>query len=340
MNAVDLFCGSGGMSEGLRQAGFKLVAGVEIDALAAQTYARNHGAKKIINEDIRKLNPEMIIKRLKKQPLHLLVGCPPCQGFSRMRRLNRNTIASDDRNTLLLEYYRFVEELEPYTIMLENVPQLEHYPLFKDVVNKLSVLGYNIKYATFDVSSFGVPQRRKRVVLIGSRLGEIDLTPAPNIAKHVRDYISHLPLPQNSTDRLHNRFPKHGEKISKLIELLPKDGGSLHSLPAEFQLRCHAKENVGFNDVYGRLKWDKVSSTITGGCLNPSKGRFIHPEQNRCITAREAALLQTFPNDYYFPAEESLQKVALLIGNAVPPRFAYYHANHIKQHINKYLSLN
>ena len=123
--------------------------------------------------------------------------------------------------------------------------------------------------------------------------------------------------------------------IQKLISLIPKNGGSRKDLPDEYQLECHKKKNIGFNDVYGRLKWDSVSSTITGGCLNPSKGRFLHPKENRCISAREAALLQTFPVTYRFPTDIPKANIALLIGNALPPEFTRIQAQNIYQHIEQ-----
>lgn len=122
-----------------------------------------------------------------------------------------------------------------------------------------------------------------------------------------------------------------------MIKLVPKNGGGRKDLPDEYILECHKKEGVGFNDVYGRLRWDDFSTTITGGCLNPSKGRFLHPEHNRCISAREAALLQSFPNDYKFPTNIPKQSLALLIGNALPPKFSYIQSNNIKSHLDKYL---
>ena len=139
-----------------------------------------------------------------------------------------------------------------------------------------------------------------------------------------------------TNDFVHKIFPKHIPRIKKLIAKIPRNGGSRKDLPKKFHLDCHKKKNVGFNDVYGRLSWDKISSTITGGCLNPSKGRFLHPEENRCISAREAALLQTFPKDYKFPEKISKTSLALLIGNALPPEFCRIQAVNIRKHLEKY----
>jgi DNA (cytosine-5)-methyltransferase 1 len=140
-----------------------------------------------------------------------------------------------------------------------------------------------------------------------------------------------------SNDPLHSIFPHHTPEIQYKISLIPKNGGSRKDLPQKYTLKCHDKENVGFNDVYGRLRWDDYSPTITGGCLNPSKGRFLHPEQDRNISAREAALLQSFPKSYKFPVDISRSSLALLIGNALPPKFSYYQSLNIKNHLEHHL---
>ena len=134
-------------------------------------------------------------------------------------------------------------------------------------------------------------------------------------------------------DPIHKIFPTHIPSVQKRIELTPKNGGSRKDLPKQYLLKCHEGENIGFNDVYGRLRWDDYSTTITGGCLNPSKGRFLHPEQNRNISAREASLLQSFPADYKFPSDISKANLALLIGNALPPKFSYYQSDNIRKHL-------
>ncbi|EOS54291.1 DNA cytosine methyltransferase [Paenibacillus barengoltzii] len=337
--AIDLFAGCGGLSEGLRQAGFHVIAAVEVNKQAAETYAANHKETLIFNEDIRKLDTKKINELLKGERLYLLAGCPPCQGFSSMRRLNRREPVDDPRNDLILEYLRFVKELNPLTLMMENVPSIINYDLFKYVVNELEFMGYYIDYKVVDVSKYGVPQRRKRFVMVGSRISEIKVLLGNNERRTVRDVIGGLESAYNSSDPVHKIFPKHIARIEKMISQIPKNGGSRTDLPEEYTLECHKKKNVGFKDVYGRLRWDDVSSTITGGCLNPSKGRFLHPEENRCISAREAALLQTFPSDYIFPLNIPKTSLALMIGNALPPLFSKIQSSNIFTHIEEcYLS--
>ncbi len=331
--AIDLFAGCGGLSEGLRQAGFNVIAAVEINKYAAEIYAANHKETLLFNEDIRKLDMEKINEILNGETLYLLAGCPPCQGFSSMRRLNRKEPVDDPRNDLILEYLRFVKELMPLTLMMENVPSIINYDLFKHVANELKAMGYNIDFAVVNVSKYGVPQRRKRFVLVGSRIDEIKVSPGNDERRTVKDVIGDLESAYNSADPVHKIFPKHNARIQEMINKIPKNGGSRRDLPEEYILDCHKKDNIGFNDVYGRLKWDNVSSTITGGCLNPSKGRFLHPEENRCISAREASLLQTFPPDYVFLAHIPKTSLALMIGNALPPMFSKIQSANIFSHI-------
>jgi DNA (cytosine-5)-methyltransferase 1 len=204
---------------------------------------------------------------------------------------------------------------------------------------KLEDIGYKIDVSVVNVKDYGVPQKRKRLVMVGSRLGPISIAkPSQKIKKvTVRDCIGKLPRPEKSKDKLHKIFPSHTPEILELIKDIPYDGGSREDLGEERQLKCHTKENIGFHDIYGRLRWDDYSSTITGGCLNPSKGRFLHPDQDRCISAREATLLQSFPQHYKFPTDAPKSSIALMIGNALPPRFSYYQALNIKNHLIKYL---
>lgn len=336
--SIDLFSGVGGLTEGLSQAGFKTKYAFEIDHLASKAYSLNHEETTVITKDIRDVDINKIKESLGNKTIHLLAGCPPCQGFSSIRRLNKPKPVEDERNDLINEYVRFVLELKPYTFMMENVPGLALSPDFDSAVEQLRQAGYkHIVYKVVNVKDYGVPQNRKRLVLIGSRLGSITIA-EPNYNKRtVRDVIGKLPKPEYSDDRLHKIYPKHTPRIKNLIRDIPHDGGSRKDLGEDRQLECHKKMNVGFNDVYGRLRWDDYSTTITGGCLNPSKGRFLHPEQDRCISAREAALLQSFPIDYKFPIDYPVASLALMIGNALPPEFSRIQAENIKEHLKFYL---
>jgi len=332
-NAIDLFAGCGGLTQGMRDASFLTKVAIEVENFAVRAYRLNHPDTHIIQKDIRDVNINEIKQIIGGTPLHLLAGCPPCQGFSSVRRLNKRQYIEDERNNLIMEYFRMVKELKPLTIMMENVPGLKNYDLFKEVVKKLDKLGYNLKIEIVNAHEYGVPQNRRRLVMIGSLLGEVEIT-KPKIKKNtVRDAISFLDLPENTKDPLHKIVAKHSTDVLERIRLTPKNGGSWKDLPKEYMLDCHKKDNVGFNDVYGRLRWDDCSTTITGGCLNPSKGRFLHPEQDRALTPREAALLQSFPLDYQLPLDIPKQALALLIGNALPPKISYYHSKNILAHL-------
>jgi DNA (cytosine-5)-methyltransferase 1 len=335
-NAIDLFAGCGGMTEGLFQAGYRVIAAVEIDRFAALAYRANNDQRgvRLFQEDIRNVDIGIIQNMLNGEPLHLLAGCPPCQGFSTIRKKNKKRPKNDTRNKLIWEFVRFVEALMPVTIMLENVPALAGYTEFKKAIAKLKHLGYNPYFEILDVANFGVPQRRKRLVMMGSLLGSLLPAAGNSSPTTVRQTIGNLLLPEESDDPVHHMYPHHTSEVQRRIELIPQDGGSRSDLPEEYTLECHKKDGVGFHDVYGRLAWDKVSSTITGGCLNPSKGRFLHPEQNRCISAREAALLQTFPEEYLFPITIPRASIALMIGNALPPAFCRQQAEHISTQLD------
>jgi len=339
-NAIDLFSGCGGLSEGLRQAGFNVIAGIELDRNATEVYKMNHSEAEIFNEDIREFDIDKIRNLLNGNKLYHLAGCPPCQGFSSIRRLNRKRAVKDERNNLILEYLRFIEELEPLTIMMENVPGLINYELFHDVIDKLKRMGYTIEKKVVNMVDYGIPQRRKRLIMVGSLLGEVNIVKGNSEKKTVSDTIGQLEGVEETDDPVHKIYPNHTKRIQKIISMIPEDGGSRKDLKRKYWLECHKKEGVGFNDVYGRLRWNDVSSTITGGCLNPSKGRFLHPEKDRCITAREAALLQTFPKDYKFSTNIPKTALARCIGNALPPKFSKIQAENIKEHLEQHYLKN
>jgi DNA (cytosine-5)-methyltransferase 1 len=335
--SIDIFSGCGGLTQGMHQANFKTMIAFEINEIASKAYCLNHPDTTVITKDIRKVSIAEIKRKLNGNKIHLLAGCPPCQGFSSIRRLNRVQPVEDDRNNLIVEYVRLVKALKPYTIMMENVPGLINYELFLEAIDTLKKIGYKwIDYKVVNVKNYGVPQSRRRLVLVGSRLGEIQVAKPIVGKKTVRQTIGNLPLPEHSKDPIHKIFPIHRPDVQKRIEMTPQNGGSRKDLPKKYLLKCHEGENVGFNDVYGRLRWDDYSTTITGGCLNPSKGRFLHPEQNRCISAREAALIQSFPADYKFPLDIPKTNLALLIGNALPPNFSYIQSMNIKNHLLKF----
>lgn len=339
LTAIDLFSGAGGLTQGLKDAGFDVVGAVEIDELAVETYRLNHPEVLVWHRDIRTIDGEQLLAGLglKVGQLDLLAGCPPCQGFSTMTTLNGGREIEDDRNDLVLEYGRLVQELQPRAVLMENVPRLASDERMETLVTLLEACGYPARrgYRVLNAADYGVPQRRKRLLLMAAKAGPIADAAASSQRLTVRDAISCLPPAGRSGDPLHDLPERRSEIVRELIRAVPRDGGSRGDLGDEWQLACHTGFD-GFKDVYGRMWWDRPSPTITSGCFNPSKGRFLHPELNRNITLREAALLQSFPIDYRFSLSRGKQGAAGLIGNAFPPRFGATHgraiADALRQH--------
>lgn len=325
--AVDLFSGCGGLTQGLKDSGYTVIGAVEVNPKARATYSLNHPDVPFIGNDISELSGVNMLHALGIGPgqLDLLAGCPPCQGFSTLRSKNGRASVKDARNDLIDDFARLALVALPKMIMMENVPALAKYEKFAEFMRALESAGYSVKYEVLDVSAFGVAQRRKRLILSASRLGEAVMAQPDCRRLTVRDAIQSLPQAGESGDLLHD-YPasRRSDRIQALIAAIPRNGGSRHSLPAEMRLKCH-QNTTGFNDVYGRMHWDDVSPTITSGCTNPSKGRFLHPEENRSITLREAALLQGFPRTYKFDVTHGKEAIGLMIGNALPPPFIAAH---------------
>lgn len=331
--AIDLFCGVGGMTLGLKRAGFDVVGALDISELAVLGYEANHPEVKVWRRDLRRIRPDAMAEEFDFDVpggLDLLAGCPPCQGFSRVR--TRTKIAVDDpRNGLVAQFARIAERLLPKALLMENVPALAQDSLrFNRFVRRLERAGYRVAFDCLNAVDHGVPQRRRRLVLIARLEEEV-----PRFARRrggeatVREAIEGLPRPGESDDLAHNHGEARSEEVRQRIASVPRDGGSFRA-SSSLQLKCH-RDFDGFYDIYGRMAWDKAAPTITGGCINPSKGRFLHPEQDRAITVREAALLQGFPPDYHVPLDRGKYHAATLVGNALPPDFVADHARTIRR---------
>lgn len=334
LTAVDLFSGLGGTSLGLRRAGFRVVGAVESNKLAAESYRLNMEDVFIWERDIRKVPARDVMERAALAPgeLAVLAACPPCQGFSTLRTLNGNRQIEDHRNGLLRDVTRFVRVLRPMTVLAENVPGLARNAVFDRFIDDLGALGYQQRHEVVNVSEYGVPQRRRRLLIVASRLGLPPVSERSPQRLTVREALEGLPVAGSTDDKLHDAPERRTRRIAAMIRLVPQDGGSRADLGEEHQLACHAHTD-GFKDIYGRMAWDKVAPTITGGCINPSKGRFLHPEEHRAITLREAAMLQSFPADYQLSLRKGRYAAAELIGNALPPEFVKRHALTLKYHI-------
>lgn len=331
LRAIDLFSGCGGLTAGLKAAGFSVVAAVEVDRKAQSTYAENHPEVSVYSRDIRLLDPIAVAQEcgFLVGEIDMIAGCPPCQGFSRLRTRNKSVSVDDSRNDLVSEFLRFVTALRPKTVMMENVPSLLVDARFDRIMGELRQLGYTCSAKIVDASDYGVPQRRRRMIMLGSRVHAPAWIEPLKRRVTVRDAIATLVAPSKSRDKLHALPERRSDSVRELIALIPKDGGSRTDLPLERQLPCHRRSN-GFRDVYGRMAWDQVSPTITSGCHNPSKGRFLHPSRNRTITLREAAMLQGFPEGYKFDVTHGKEAIALMIGNALPPPLIKAHAASLK----------
>jgi len=331
LRAIDLFCGAGGLTQGLRNAGFRVVGAIDSDELAVESYRLNHKRTRVWREDITQLAPEEVMQELGLEPgdVDLLAGCPPCQGFSAMRTRNGRLGIDDPDNELVFEFLRYARALRPRALMMENVPALRDDARIEVIRQALRNLGYGIVDDVLDTVDYGVPQRRRRFIMLGLMGSDPTFGLPAARQRTVAGAIGRLPIPAESMDELHCVTEQRSDAIRRLIADIRKDGGSRTELPRERQLACHLTHD-GHKDVYGRMAWGEPAPTITGGCVNPSKGRFLHPEQDRAITPREAALLQSFPPRYRFATRRGKFAVAQQIGNALPPRFIERHARSLR----------
>src|SRR5690348_15549153 len=239
-SAIDLFCGAGGLSQGLRLAGFDVVGAIDLDAIACRAYKLNHKKVKLWERDIRRLSGANIMRALDIRPgeLNLLAACPPCQGFSTMRTKNGIRRNRDQRNNLIFEVLRIVRSLEPVSVMFENVPGLAHDKRYVKFLKKLESLGYRVKWSILNTADFNVPQRRKRLVLLASKLGEPQFAKIVSRRATVRQTIEGLTPPRHSRDPLHNYSTQRSAKIEARIRMIPANGGSRAALGVRNQLAC------------------------------------------------------------------------------------------------------
>jgi DNA (cytosine-5)-methyltransferase 1 len=325
IKALDLFCGAGGLTYGLRQAGIDVVAGVDVDPACAFPYEANNGAKFIL-QDVATLTVDQVNQLLGSKGLRLIAGCAPCQPFSSHRK-GKDT-SSDPKWPLLDHFARIVRGVLPEFVTMENVVRIQSHDVFLRFVKELKCLGYNVVWKSLYCPDYGIPQERRRLVLLASRIGEISLPAATHAERQitVRKAISRLSALDHGEidvrDRLHVARRLTPVNLRRIRHSKP--GGTWNDWPSELLSPCH-KKNSGksFRSVYARMSWDAPSPTITTQFFNFGTGRFGHPEQDRAISLREGAILQSFPANYKFvkkgmPVHQAT--IGRLIGNAVPPR--------------------
>lgn len=326
MIAVDLFAGAGGLSLGLRRAGFVLAGAIEFDDRASSTYRQNLGDH-VLQEDVATLGARAYRKSLglDQGELDLLAGGPPCQGFSVQRRGG----SGDLRNLLLRRFADFALEFRPRAFLIENVPGLafsKHRALLNTVLYRLEEAGYTISLIVLNALDAGVAQDRTRLFIVGLKHGG-PFGVSPRRVRHttVRDAIGDLPSPPQDGS-VHPQFPNHfrESRLSPInlsrLKCIPMGGGR-EDLPRSLQLECHRRNATHRHlDVYGRLHWERPSGTITARFDSFTRGRFGHPTEHRSLTVREGARLQGFPDAFAFVGNR--EETAMQVGNAVPPPLA------------------
>jgi len=329
-NAIDLFAGGGGLSWGLMKAGFRILAAVEINKEISKTYIANHPDTHVFVEDIRNINKKRLKDIFGNKKIHLVAGCPPCQGFS---KLNREDKLDLSRDFLPLEMARIILELKPEIVMMENVPGIvsKGREILNNFIQIIESEGYIVNWKVLQVADYGVPQSRKRFVLLAGRGFEIQIPDSKDKKrKTLRETLKNIkesPLTLKEANKKGGPTKFNWHIIRDLQEInirrlrATEEGSNRSDLPEELRPNCHKKKNKGFGNFYGRMSWDKISPTITRGCTTLSMGRFGHPSEDRTISVREAAMIQTFPKNYKFNTA-SIGWASVTIGNAFPPKLA------------------
>lgn len=345
--AVDLFCGAGGLTRGLLDAGVKVVAGYDIDTSCRFAYEENNEGARFHNESVSRLCVDELAHQYPRDCVRVLVGCAPCQTFSKYTQgLSQ---ANDPKWTLLTQFARLIRGLRPDIVSMENVPELADYRIFSDFLSVLREVGF---YFTQDPEKwvaycpdYGIPQNRRRLVILASRLGPIDLIPPthrPEEYVRVKDAIGKLPRLHagqvSKSDPLHRSSSLSERNLKRIRASQP--GGTWRDWPIALRADCHkGRTGKSYPSVYGRMEWNKPSPTITTQFYGYGSGRFGHPEQDRGLSLREGAILQSFPIGYRFVepgTEYSFKGVGRLIGNAVPVRLGAAIGTSIMKHVSEH----
>jgi len=344
ISAIDLFCGIGGLSYGLNKSGIKVKAGIDIDTTCEYPYKENIKAD-FIGKDISTISGNELLNKYwkNKTEIKVLAGCAPCQPFSTHSNKKKDK-ENDPKWNLIKQFQRLISETLPEIVSMENVPNLANQEIFKEFNNFLIENNYYVFFEKVYLPNYGLPQKRRRLVLLASKLGEIKLIPSTHTADNYRttkDIIGHLPPVK--AGEIYKDDPLH--RTSKLSPInlqrikSSKPNGTWLDWDENIRLKCHIKPSgQTYKSVYGRMSWDEPAPTITTQFYNFGTGRFGHPEQDRALTIREAALLQTFPKDYVFYKNEEdikLTKLGVHIGNAVPVDLGYVIGKSILYHLKE-----
>lgn len=338
---VDLFCGGGALSHGFLLEGFSIACGYDIDESCRFPFEKNNEAP-FVRRDVTEINHVELAEEFSPELPRVLIGCAPCQPFSRYSQGRE-----DPKWQLLRDFARLAVDVDPDIVTMENVPHLVRFKggrVFNDFVGSLREAGYRVRWAIANCPDFGVPQSRSRLVLIGSKHGKPKLperTHASGDHATVSQTIGNMPPlaagQVDTVDRLHCASGLSELNLKRIRASRP--GGTWREWSPELVAKCHKKhKGRGYASVYGRMRWDRPSPTITTQFYGFGNGRFGHPEQDRALSLREGAMLQTFPADYTFirPGESlHFTRIGRMIGNAVPVRLAQAIARAIKTHLRE-----
>ncbi len=334
LKAVDFFCSGGGMSFGIQKSGIEILAGIDFDITCKDTYESNMKNAKFIHADVFRLAEaelQNLLSLSKYDDNLVLIGCSPCQFWS---IINTDKSKSNKSKNLLVEFSRFVKYFQPGYVIVENVPGVlrrKEESGLVEFIDWLKINGYTVHFDVHEVSEYGVPQHRRRFTLIANRVTKDELKPIKYKGKKrtVRDVLgveNGFPKVEagnkDNTTFMHTVAGLKEINIKRLL-LTKKDGGNrlVYADNLDLAPNCHKNDKDNFKDTYGRMWWDKPSPTITTKFFSISNGRFAHPEENRAISLREGAVLQSFPKNYKF-ISSSIATTARMIGNAVPPQYA------------------
>jgi DNA (cytosine-5)-methyltransferase 1 len=338
IGVIDIFCGIGGLTFGLQKAGLKVVAGIDVDVSCEYAYTYNNETS-FICRNIEKIRGADLKRMMDGYDIKVLVGCAPCQPFSQHQKDKQNREKHKDWR-LLYQFARLISEVKPDIVSMENVPELENERVFEDFIKTLEDGHYFVNYQIVNAADYGVPQRRRRLILLASAFRPIQLIEKThNKYVTVRDTIYGLPEvragERNTDDRLHVANALSETNLKRIRCSVP--GGTWRDWPEELILDCHkGKAGKSYPSVYGRMSWDELSSTITTQFTCFGTGRFGHPCQDRALTLREGALIQTFPRTYSFVPEYKevmIKVIARQIGNALPPRLGEVIGISIRRHL-------